>query len=535
VTVMSNRIVLLAASLAGCWPGWAMADDMAAYVRARAAEGDKKVDLAARQYAIALAAAPDNAGIAQRAWREAILAGDLDLARRSAAALTASGRPLPAEAPILTLADALHAHDAKATDAAMTALEKSPFRFIAPIVRAWLALDAGGDVLRPLAGEHPKGSERLIDENRAMLLIAKGNSGDAAKALETLLSGSSGGLDLRYNAAELLAGRGQIETARALVRGDDPAVAYFRDHFRPARASAAYGISRLLSRIASELTDGRVTSIAIAYCRAALLIDPGNDRARLLLGQALARFGAYDRALATLDEIGPDSPFRLMARTARVDTLGASGDDAGALTAARLLAEAPGASDDEARLYGNILMDADRPADAATAYATARDRMGEAADWTAWLQLGMAQDKAGKWSQARSSLERAVELAPRQPLALNYLGYALTERGEDLDQAQALLEKASTLAPGEPSITDSLGWVYFRRGDEARALPLLEQAAQASPANGEISDHLGDAYWAKGRFYEARYAWRAALVVADETDDRARIEAKLLNGPEPRR
>jgi Flp pilus assembly protein TadD len=64
---------------------------------------------------------------------------------------------------------------------------------------------------------------------------------------------------------------------------------------------------------------------------------------------------------------------------------------------------------------------------------------------------------------------------------------------------------------------------------------LLEKAAQGAPANGNIADHLGDAYWAVGRYYEARYAWRAALSVADGSADRAKLEAKLLNGPEVRR
>ena len=44
-----------------------------------------------------------------------------------------------------------------------------------------------------------------------------------------------------------------------------------------------------------------------------------------------------------------------------------------------------------------------------------------------------------------------------------------------------------------------------------------------------MNEHLGDAYWAAGRRYEARYAWAAALVYADDKDA-ARIHGKIETG-----
>jgi predicted negative regulator of RcsB-dependent stress response len=58
---------------------------------------------------------------------------------------------------------------------------------------------------------------------------------------------------------------------------------------------------------------------------------------------------------------------------------------------------------------------------------------------------------------------------------------------------------------------------------------LLERAAAGSPAEPTINEHLGDAYWTSGRELEARYAWRAALVTAEEKD-RARLNAKIDGG-----
>ncbi len=60
-------------------------------------------------------------------------------------------------------------------------------------------------------------------------------------------------------------------------------------------------------------------------------------------------------------------------------------------------------------------------------------------------------------------------------------------------------------------------------------MPLLEKASAGSPAEPAIAEHLGDAYWTVGRRYEARYAWRAALVTAEDKD-RPRISAKVERG-----
>ena len=64
------------------------------------------------------------------------------------------------------------------------------------------------------------------------------------------------------------------------------------------------------------------------------------------------------------------------------------------------------------------------------------------------------------------------------------------------------------------------------------AVSLLERAAQGQPADPSINEHLGDAYYAAGRHYEARYAWRAALVYADAKAS-GRLRAKIDTGLRP--
>ena len=122
--------------------------------------------------------------------------------------------------------------------------------------------------------------------------------------------------------------------------------------------------------------------------------------------------------------------------------------------------------------------------------------------------------------------------APNEPLILNFLGYAKLERGEDLDGAEAMIRKASALAPDDASITDSLGWAVYKRGRTKEAIEILTRAAKGDPAQAEIHEHLGDALYKAGNKYEARYAWSAALVTAED-DVAKRLNAKIEAGLTP--
>ena len=53
---------------------------------------------------------------------------------------------------------------------------------------------------------------------------------------------------------------------------------------------------------------------------------------------------------------------------------------------------------------------------------------------------------------------------PDQPLVLNYLGYTLVERHEDLDEALGMIEKAVKAEPEDGYITDALGWALYLLG-----------------------------------------------------------------------
>ncbi|UUL83526.1 tetratricopeptide repeat protein [Sphingomonas qomolangmaensis] len=507
---------------------------LAAYVRARAAAADGAADIAARGYAIALADDPGNEVIAIRAFREGIAVGDFDLARRALAVLERSN-VAPADTVMLRYADRVRARDWPAARAAAAQVAQGPLDFVGPVLLAWVAFEEGAaDPAAELAAAEANViSRRYAAENRALLLIAQGQYAQAADALSALLGNDQASLDLRLNAAQLFQGKRQGKLARELLGGSDPVLVAQRSSLgRGAKAGAAFGASRLFTRLAADLGRDEASPLSILLGRTALLLDPTDDRARLLLADTLSQQGLGTRALALLDSIGAKSAFASVAQAARVTVLTRMEDEAGALAAAKALADAPGATVTEAQSYGDLLVDQNRFDDAAAAYATAMARAGDGADWVLNLQRGGALEQAGRWDEALPYLRRAVELAPQEPVALNYLGYAQVERGENLAEGQKLLEQARALRPDDPSITDSLGWAYVQRGQWDKGLPLLEQAAAAEPGDVTINEHLGDAYWRTGRRYEARYAWRAAAVHA-EGDDAKRLAGKLADGLAP--
>lgn len=505
------------------------ADPLTAYVKARAADADGAGSLAAQGYALALAATPGAETVAFRAYRQGIEAGDIDLIRQSIAAMDWAGTA-PADVAIFQFADAAGARDLAAADAALARMKKGPLDFLVPSLSAWVARERGGDPFplletptdNPIAG-------RYSSETRILLLITAKRHDEAQTALAAVEGGQTN-IGLRIAAARLFAGNGKRSMVAQLLPGRDPSVTRLRREIRDGqRADIGFGTARLYSRLATDLTAESTLPLAVLLARSAAMLAPGDDALRVQLASLLGRTGATERALALVRGVSSNAPFSTMARQAEMRILTDAGRTAEAIAIAEPLAAMRGAGPGDAQMLGDLLSGAGRNEEAAAAYATAIERSAGDAGWALYLRQGGALERAGQWERALPLLQRAVELAPDQPYALNYLGYAQAERGQNLAEAQGLLERASKLAPENPAITDSLGWAYYMNGTYDRAVPLLQQAAQAEPADVEINEHLGDALWQVGRRFEARYAWAAASVYAD-ADDAARIEDKIASG-----
>jgi tetratricopeptide (TPR) repeat protein len=515
---------------------------LSAYAKARADSlaGPAK---AAEGYAAALALSPDDEILAARALSKALASGNRTLAVRAAKILQAKNLLAP-DARLLLLSEALRTRDWKGAAVHIEAIQKDEvFSFMAPILRAWVAQGSGkGD---PLALLGKAGSDDLAAayaaEHRPLLMIARGKSKEGVDQLLAVSEAASArAVRLRLAGAATLQQKGNRADALRLLEGEAAPLAAARrllESGKPipgAIADAPSGIAEFLVRVAIDLKAQDVDPLALIYARLATFLAPESSETWLITSQLLADEEQHADALAALANIRADDPFAPGATDNRIRLLAASGRTDEALAEALVTsAKADSGVADWTRL-GDVYSELKRYPEAAGAYQRALDlakSTGEAgqSEWTLWLLKGGALEQAGKWPEAKAALEQAYKLAPDQPLVLNYLGYAQLERRENVEAAMSLVAQASKLQPDSAEITDSLGWAHYMRGNLPAAIQLLEKAVAGRPADVEINEHLGDAYYSAGRRYEARYAWRAALLHA-EKEDAARLLAKIETG-----
>lgn len=502
----------------------------ATFVRARLADAEGDARTALSGYAAVLATVPDSTVVASRTYREALVVGDYALAGRAADVLAGS-ETAPADVALFQLIRAIASNDRRSIDAYLELVGRGPFEFMVPSMRAWIALEHGQDPLPLLAPEGASQlSQRFSAEQRALILLEMGRTDEGLDQARQLATKGELVQELRNDAALILARQGRWDLADAVLGGQGPSRAALRQLLRRQRAAGArLGISRMFVRLAFDLTHEEPGPLSVVVSRVSLMLDPMEDRARLYLADALSEMGDADVALSVLREVTADSPYGREARIVGARALNRAGRVEEALAAARSLSDERLATAEDAIALGELLSANGRAEDAVEAYATAIQRSGSRAGWSLYVAYGNALDDAGRWDDALVALREAVRRGQSQPGALYALASAALERNYDIPGTVTLLERANSLRPGDAAITDALGWAYYKNGDYARALPLIEQAAQAQDSDWKVNERLGDVYWRVGRLYEARYAWRAAMVFAS-AEDVARLETKLRDG-----
>jgi tetratricopeptide (TPR) repeat protein len=518
------------------------------YAVGRMADLDGASAVAAVAYSNALLALPGDDALALRAYRQALEAGDRTLALNAARALDVQNA-LPADAMLLLFTERLNRRDWKGADAILDRLDpKVGLGFLVPVLRAWTQFGAGtGD---PLATLNVPEKDSLIlsyaREHRALMQLALGQFVAGKAEVAALATPDARGIAFRLAAAAQLASKGEKTAALDLLKGEDSAMRVARALVEAGKPIGGAvnkpnaGVAALFSRVASDLMRDRVTPAALTLARLASFSEGEDEIVQLGLAQALLANGKVDGALATLDQVKSASIFSGAVNELRVEALQQAGRDQAALDLAATAAAAPNASINEQILLGQSYARLKRYREAADAYEVVIKRIERenplaksgqgAASWSLWLLYGAALDSAKDWTRAKLALQRAVALGPEQPSALNHLGYAMLEWGDNVEEATKLVAKASALRPNDPAITDSLGWAFFKRGQTEEAIIILENAVASDPTISETSEHLGDAYWTVGRRVDARYTWRAALVQASDAEVIKRLNAKIVDG-----
>lgn len=127
--------------------------------------------------------------------------------------------------------------------------------------------------------------------------------------------------------------------------------------------------------------------------------------------------------------------------------------------------------------------------------------------------------------RAEADLRRILVADPDNTAALNALGYTLADRTTRYAEALELIDRARVADPGNAAIIDSYGWVLYRLGRTKEALVELRRAfsLQKDP---EIAAHLGEVLWVSGKKEEARKVFDEARKLDPDNRSLKRALAK---------
>jgi len=512
------------------------------YVQARAAAMNGDHARAAELLASLAASQSDSTDITKKAIGEAIGAGQMDLALNLVRNIPAAS--VPTDARLLLVADEIKRHR---IDRALSWLSSSgnngDLTFLEPVLTAWDYAERG-NANQALASLDRITATSLLTalrpEEQAFILLKFKRTAEAEPFARKAI-GDAGAREtqLRLALADGFLAAGDKARALAMLDGMNGDVATARQRVLAGKQSgeaidtSAKAYSAVLTAFAADITRLQRGAAPIGLVQVARYADPQNSSATALLALLLDGQDRTGEALTLLAAIPQNDALVSQARDVQVRILSQNKRFDEAYVVAATAVRQPGAGMADYSRLGDVLESMKRHDAAADAYgravALARANGNKGEVWPLLLLRASALEEGKRWPEAKADLQEALSMAPDQPLLLNFLGYAQLERGENMDAAEAMIRKASDLAPDDASITDSLGWAEFKRGKVDEAIATLQRAAEKDPDQAEIQEHLGDALYKNGRRMEARFAWNASLVTAED-DIAMRVKAKLVSG-----
>jgi tetratricopeptide (TPR) repeat protein len=517
-------------------------DPLRTYVQARAAALSGDHNRAAELLAALAQTQPGQVDIAKKALSEAIGAGNIPLALNLARSIPPA--KLSSDARLLIVTDEVKR---RRLDRAMPWLQASgdagDLTFLAPLITAWDFTERGNaDQALQTIDQIPVNSLMgpLRNEERALILLKFKRTEDAEPFARRAIGNAGSREDrLRLAFADGFLQAGDKARALAMLDGMGGGETAARKRVQAGKLSGQgignlpEALSEVLTAFSGDLVRIQGAAAPIGLVQVARYANPQNSSATILLALLLDAQQRDDEALTLLRTVPQNDALISPVRDIQVRILDDRKKFNEAYQVAAAAAASPDADADDFTRLGDVYSVMKRHSQAADAYGRAVQISTAAGHtsqlWTLQLLRASALQDAGRWPEAKQALEAGLANSPDQPLLLNFLGYAKLERNEDVDAAEAMIRKASDLAPDDASITDSLGWAEFKRGKVDDAITTLQRAAQKDPDQAEIQEHLGDALYKSGRRYEARFAWSAALVTAED-DMATRVKAKLASG-----
>jgi len=483
-----------------------------------------KLPEAARWYLEAAEAGRDDAGLAERATRIAMLADD---DKRATRALALWEKRAPRSLSMRSAAAALDLRkgDVKGARTELASLLRDPdprgWKFaLAALVGGGRDPAAAADVLGRLVDDNaipnqlepwqefgrlamrmdrPELARRMVDEVvrrfpgeprvallNASLMFQAGKTDDALAALHSVEPRTAEDPELRNAVAIAYDAMGDAKSAeRVLAVGPQNVQTWGMRASLLAKQKDDVALLALYTDLSKQATKpdpaqrlllGKIAEYLKRHAEAVdwyLSVPGGEERAEARLRAASAQYelGQTDKAFAGVHAIQSDA---MIDDEARRDAylleaeLRQRGDDLpGELDAlARGLAAYP---DENALLYARAL---------------------------AW-------ERRDDVPRAEADLRKILVTEPENVAALNALGYTLADRTTRYQEALELIDRARVAEPDNAAIVDSYGWVLYRLGRNEEALVQLRRAWTLAK-DPEIAAHVGEVLWVLGRKDEAR-------------------------------
>lgn len=521
-----------------------------AYLAGRMAHIRKDFDRAADYYKIAYEKEPNNPELMTRLYLLLSSKGRIDEAADYAQkALDAKAEN--SFARMLIASKQLHDGQYAASIKSLNKIDDQIYkRLIAPLINTWNYAGLGNqdkafEELRKLSKEDGLG--QVTRQHRAMLFDFFGKNREAAEIYQQILNDKNSEISVRL--LEIISNfyirTGQKEIAVAMMQSTinnsslDSLLSALRKKVNdanpkttpPVLSSAQIGASEALFTIASTFRYDEAIDVAHMYTALAIYMNPEYNTAKVLMADIFEMREMYDDANTIYDSVSQNDIAYYAAQFKKARNLVKKGAYKQAEILLKTLEEDYNDMQIDLEL-GDILRLTNRFSEAVEYYDKAISKTKNKGKlWILYYAKGVALDSDNRYEEAQAALLKAYQIK-KHYLVSNHLGYSWIRQKKNVNEAFKMIIDAYNQAPFDPSINDSLGFALYNLGYYAMAIPYLERAAELYPSSAVISSHLGDAYWFAHRKNEARFQWKHALSLKDDSGelDIKKTKAKVKNG-----
>ena len=523
------------------------------YLAGRFARAQQDTESAAAFYGDALSRDPGNDVLLEQAFQMEMLGGNWTRAIPFAEKLVAS-QPTHRMAHFLLGVAAFKANDFTKADEHFKAASENPIgELTAAIARGWTKL-AAGDATGALASvdlpKQPEWAQFYLRYHRALISDIAGRKADARTAYEKMFRQDSRTLRTSLAYAQHAAHHGDIKLAKQILKDQldksqgepHPLAKDLREHldgkekFPLLLTTPADGLAEVFYGLGEALTGEGGVSLGTLYLQMALYTKPDHAFALAALANAQETARRFEDAIGTYGKIPTGTALQNAIDIRKAFNLNSLERSDEAKTILEALAKKEPKDIRPLEALGNIARTRKNYAEAVSYFsrAIALVPKPDQRHWGYFYARGTAYERMKNWPAAEIDLKKALQIAPEQPLILNYLGYSWIDQGRNMKEGVKLIEKAVQLKPDDGYIVDSLGWAHYKQGNFKDAVKYLERAVEIKPEDPTLNDHLGDAFWQVGREREAKFQWGQALSLNPEPEDVEKIKTKFENGLPPK-